>query len=113
VSGACERIRGTPVADTYRALLRHGTVVALLAMMVLTTSEIGAPGIPIVLLPAYFLIALELVAEDIENPFGTSGDDLDLETYCATIRRSAEQILAHPSDPRAPGPGGLSPGISQ
>ena len=96
VSGACERIRGTPLADSYRALLRRAMILQLLAIVVLTTWELGALGIPAVLIPAYFLIAMELVAEDIENPFGTSGDDLNLETYCATIRRSAEQILMHP-----------------
>jgi putative membrane protein len=100
VSGACERIRGTPLADSYRALLRRGMILQLLAIMVLTTWELGAIGIPTVLIPAYFLIALEFVAEDIENPFGTLGDDLSLETYCATIRRSAEQILIHPADVR-------------
>ncbi len=97
VSGACERIRGTPLADSYRALLRHGMILALLAIMALTTWEIGALGIPAVLLPAYFLISMELVAEDIENPFGNMGDDLRLETYCETIRRSAEQVLLDPA----------------
>lgn len=96
VSGACERIRGTPLADSYRALLRHGMILSLMAIMALTTWEFGALGIPLVLFPAYFLIAMELVAEDIENPFGTFGDDLDLEAYCATIRRSVEQILISP-----------------
>ncbi len=97
VSGACERIRGTPLADSYRALLRRGMILQLLAIVILTTWELGLPGIPVVLVPAYFLIATEFVAEDIENPFGTLGDDLKLETYCATIQRSAEQILLHPA----------------
>ena len=96
VSGACERIRGTPIADSYRALLRHGMILALLFTMVLTTWNLGAIGILYVLFPAYFLIAMELVAEDIENPFGATGDALDLEAYCATIRRSATQILINP-----------------
>lgn len=97
VSGACERIRGTPLADSYRALLRRGMILSLIAIMALTTWEYGAVGIPLVLFPAFFLIAVELVAEDIENPFGTVGDDLDLEAYCATIRRSVEQILIRPA----------------
>ena len=96
VSGACERIRATPLADSYRALLHQGMILQLVAIMALATWELGALGLAVVLIPAYFLIAMELVAEDIENPFGTSGDDLNLETYCATIRRSAEQILMHP-----------------
>jgi putative membrane protein len=93
VSGACERIRGTPIANSYRALLRRGMILQLLAIVVLTTWELGALGIALVLIPAYFLVGMELVAEDIENPFATQGDDLNLENYCETIRRSAEQIL--------------------
>jgi putative membrane protein len=97
VSGACERIRGTPLTDSYRALLRRGMVLQLLAIVILTAWDLGVVGLPLVLVPAYFLVGLELVADDIENPFGTCGDDLNLEKYCETIRRSAEQILFQPS----------------
>jgi putative membrane protein len=97
VSGACERIRGTPLADSYRALLRRAMTLQLLAIVVLTTWELGAMGLAVVIIPAYFLIGMELTAEDIENPFDSQGDDLDLDKYCATIRRSTEQILMESS----------------
>jgi putative membrane protein len=93
VSGACERIRGTPLADSYRALLRRAMILQLVAIVVLTTWELGGMGLAVVLIPAYFLIGMELTAEDIENPFGPRVDDLDLDKYCATIQRSTEQIL--------------------
>ena len=43
---------------------------------------------------AYFLLGVELTAEDVEEPFGSDGDDLTLAAYCETIRKSAEQVFA-------------------
>ena len=45
------------------------------------------------MLAAYFLLGIEIVAEEIEEPFGTGGDDLPLERYCATIETSVREIL--------------------
>jgi putative membrane protein len=52
-------------------------------------------GWVIVVVPVavYFLFGIELTAEAVEQPFGHDGDDLALETYCETIRKSATEIL--------------------
>lgn len=41
----------------------------------------------------YALASLELIAEEIENPFGTDPNDLPLESICETIRKSVVEIL--------------------
>ena len=58
--------------------------------------DIGIAGLPMFMLAAYFLLGIELVAEDIEEPFGTGGDNLPLERYCATIDDSVRDILGTP-----------------
>jgi ion channel-forming bestrophin family protein len=93
VSGACERIRSSPVPQSYRALLRHGTILYLLTAPWFMANDYGYYGIVIVALLAYFLLGIELTAEDVEEPFGKDGDDLELNRYCETIRVSAEQVL--------------------
>ena len=42
------------------------------------------------------MFGIELTAEEVEQPFGDDGDDLPLETYCETIRKSANDILSGP-----------------
>jgi putative membrane protein len=50
--------------------------------------------LPLILMGTYFLIGLELIAEDIEDPFGWDGDDLPLDTICGSIRSSITDILS-------------------
>ncbi len=93
VSGACERIRSSPVPLSYRALLRHGTILYLASAPWFMAGEYGYMAIGVVGLLAYFLLGIEMTAEDVEEPFGKDGDDLELTRFCETIRRSAEQVL--------------------
>jgi len=50
-------------------------------------------SVPAVALLGYFLLGIELTAEDVEDPFGRDGDDLALAAYCQTIRRSVDEAL--------------------
>lgn len=93
ICGACERIRNTPLAPSYRALLRHGIAIYLALGPIYTMADSGIKFFSLFLLGTYFLLGLELVAEDVEEPFGKGGDNLALENYCVTIERSVEQIL--------------------
>lgn len=93
VSGACERIRSSPVPLSYRALLRHGTILYLASAPWFMAGDYGYMAVGVVALLAYFLLGIELTAEDVEEPFGKDGDDLELGRYCETIRKSAEQVL--------------------
>ncbi len=93
ICGACERIRNTPLSSSYRALLRHGIALYLLITPFYLIEDIGLAGLPTFLLAAYFLLGIELVAEEIEEPFGTGGDNLPLERYCATIRDSVREVF--------------------
>jgi putative membrane protein len=94
VCGGCERIKTTPIPLSYRALARHGLVLYLLSTPWFLADRLGWYAVPSVALLAYFLLGIELTAEDIEEPFGRAGDDLALSAYCDAIRRSAEQTFA-------------------
>jgi putative membrane protein len=41
----------------------------------------------------YVLASLELIAEEIEDPFGNDRNDLPLDKLCITIERSVKEIL--------------------
>ena len=94
VCGACERIKNSPIAVSYRAFMRQGIIMNLLVVPWLISTEFPLIwGLPLILIGTYFLIGLELIAEDVEEPFGKDGDDLPLDTICATIRTSCTDIL--------------------
>jgi putative membrane protein len=93
VAGACERIRSSPVPLSYRALLRHGLVLYLLSTPWLIADSLTWLTVPVMALLAYFLLGIELTAEDVEEPFGRDGDDLALAAYCDTIRRATDEVL--------------------
>lgn len=93
ICGACERVRNTPLVPSYLSLLRHGLVLGFLATPWALVQAIGAWAIVVLAVAVYFIFGIELTAEAVEQPFGTDGDDLALETYCETIRKSATDIL--------------------
>ena len=46
-----------------------------------------------VILVFYILVSVELIAEEIEDPFGMDENDLPLDGLCETIQGNAEEIL--------------------
>lgn len=94
ICGACERIRNTPLVSSYLSLLRHGLVLGFLATPWAIVQPLGAWSILVLAVGVYFILGIELTAEAVEQPFGSDGDDLALETYCETIRKSAADILS-------------------
>jgi putative membrane protein len=93
VCGGCERIHNTPISRSYVFLLRFGIAVNVLFTPWYSMKELGMWGIPIVLLVDFFLLGVEMVDSEIEEPFGTNVDDLKLERYCETIRKSVGSVL--------------------
>jgi len=94
ICGACERIKNSPLALSYRAFMRQGITLNLIALPWYVVPELKLLwSLPLILIGTYFLIGLELIAEDIEEPFGKDGDDLPLDTICGTIQSTVSDIL--------------------
>ncbi len=93
ILGSCERIKNTPIAPSYRALLRHGIALNLLGLPWYLSPSFHIWSLPIVIVSSYFMLGIELVAEDVEQPFTLSGDGLPLDNICEVIKKSLEQLL--------------------
>jgi len=104
ICGACERIKNTPLASSYRALLRATIALNFLLAPWAAASWAGWLSLPIVGVACVFLIGIELAAEAIEEPFGTTGDDLPLEKYCETIDNFVTETLNDRVAPPNPKP---------
>jgi putative membrane protein len=100
ICGSCERIKSTPLAVSYRAFIRQGIALNLLAVPWYSASALPFWwSLPLIIVTSYFLIGLELIAEDIEDPFGNDGDDLPIESICGKISHTVNQILPSQTRP--------------
>jgi putative membrane protein len=93
VCGGCERIRNTPLPGSYLSLLRHGLILSFLLLPWCMINSLGIWALVLQGFVVYFLFGVELIAEEVENPFGFDPDDLPLERFCETIRENAAEIL--------------------
>lgn len=92
VIGGCERIAGTPIPFSYNVLL-HRTIYIycfLLPFGFANSLHWYAPFI--ITFVAYTFTALEAIADELEDPFGTMQNDLALDALSANIERSIAEI---------------------
>ncbi len=93
VCGGCERIRNTPIPFSYSTFIKKFVffyVATLPFGLVLSLGYYMVPIIPFIL---YVLASLELIAEEIENPFGYDANDLPLDDICTNIKTHVSEIL--------------------
>jgi putative membrane protein len=93
ICGACERIQKSPISISYRSFIRQLIAIYLLTLPIFLIEGFGFWTIPAVSMLGYFMIGLEFIAEEIEDPFGHSRDDLQLDELCDTIERSVTELL--------------------
>ena len=93
VCGACERILTTPIAEWFKVGIWTWLIVYLTILPWLLADEFHVWTVIIVWFAGYFGVALELLAEEIQEPFGCDVNDLKTDKYCMTIANSVTQIL--------------------
>lgn len=92
--GACERIRKSPIPFSYSVFLKKFIFLYVMTMPFAYVFSLGYWVVPVVGIVFYVLASLELIAEEIEDPFGKDANDLPLEAIAETVQRSVEEILA-------------------
>ncbi|CCH55227.1 protein of unknown function UPF0187 [Fibrisoma limi BUZ 3] len=93
VSGICERIKSTPIPFSYNLFLKL-FIMLYVAVLPFTIIDVyGYLTIPMVLFASYILVGLELIGEEIEDPFGLERNDLPLNQLSQQIRVNVHDIL--------------------
>lgn len=93
ILGATERIQKTPIPYSYSIYIKKVIIVYLLSLPLSTITSLGYYTIPMVMFTTYVIAGIELLAEEIEDPFGHDHNDLDTDGMAANIRVNVEEIL--------------------
>lgn len=94
ICGACERIKNTPIPYSYSSFIKKFIFLYVLTMPIGYVFSLSYWVIPVVVFVFYVLASLELIAEEIEDPFGKDVNDLPMERMTETIRKNVADILA-------------------
>lgn len=95
ICGACERIKNTPIPFSYSSFIKKFISMYCLTLPLGYVSNLHYLVIPLVIFVFYVLGSLEIIAEEIENPFGTDDNDLPLDTICKGIQKTVTQSFDH------------------
>jgi putative membrane protein len=91
--GACERIKNTPIPVSYNIFIKKIIFIYVFTMPITAVLEYKFWSIPIVTLVFYAFAGIEIMAEEIEEPFGTDANDLGLDTIVKNIKGNLAEIL--------------------
>jgi putative membrane protein len=94
ICGACERIKNTPIPYSYSVFLKRFIFFYIMTLPFGYAFSLGYLSIPVVVFVFYVMTSLELIAEEIEDPFGTDENDLPLQRIAENIQRNVSEILA-------------------
>ena len=93
IIGACERIKNTPIPYSYSMFMKKFLFIYSITLPMTFIGEFGYYSIILVVLAFYFLMSVELIAEEIEDPFGKDINDLPLDELCVKIKNNIVEIF--------------------
>lgn len=91
--GACERIRNTPIPYSYSMYIKKFIFIYIITLPFGFIATFGYFTIPTVMLVSFVLLAVELIGEEIEDPFGRDINDLPTDELSARIRDNVKELL--------------------
>jgi len=96
ICGACERIRTTPIPFSYSVFIKKFIFFFVMTLPFGWSFSLGYLVVPLMALVLFVLASLELIAEEIEDPFGYDANDLPVDRICANIHKHVKELLEKP-----------------
>ena len=93
VAGGCERIKNTPIPFSYSYFIKGFITVFILTMPFNLLDTYEWLTVPITMFGAYALLGVEMIGDEIEDPFGKDSNDLPLTQMSNRIRANVHEIL--------------------
>jgi len=91
--GACERIKNTPIPYSYSMFIKKFIFIYLITLPFGFVATFEYFTIGTVVLVSYLILSVELIAEEIEDPFGRDINDLPVDEIAVRIKENVKEIL--------------------
>lgn len=91
--GACERIKNTPIPFSYSLFIKKFIFIYVLTLPLAFVSVFGYLSALIATFVFYVLVSMEVLAEEIEDPFGDDDNDLPTDQLSQKMKEISENIL--------------------
>jgi ion channel-forming bestrophin family protein len=95
VAGICERIKSTPIPFSYSFFIKVFILMYIFVLPFLIIDEYGYLTIPAVLAVSYILVGIEIIGEEIQNPFGVEHNNLPLNQIAQSIRLNVHELMQY------------------
>jgi len=89
--GGCQRIKNTPIPFSYSIFIKKFIFIYVITLPIVFF-HFDYWAVLITTFVFYALVSMEVLAEEIEDPFGTDANDLPLDQICETINQDFKNI---------------------
>ena len=93
ITGACERIKNTPIPYSYSNFLKKFIFIYVITLPLAFVGTFGYYAAPITVFVFYALVSMEILAEEIEDPFGIDDNDLPTDDLSVKIKNNVLEIM--------------------
>jgi putative membrane protein len=93
ICGGCERIKNTPIPFSYSVFIKKFIFIYVGTLPFGFAFSLGFFTIPVTTFIFYVLASLELIAEEIEDPFGGDNNDLPMRQITGNIKKRVNEIF--------------------
>ncbi len=93
VTGGCERIHRTPIPQSYSSYVKQFVLLYAFVMPFGLVEEFGYGTVIASMFTFFATMGLELLATEIEEPFGTDANDLPLDAIAVRIGTDVRTLL--------------------
>lgn len=94
IVGACERIKNSPIPFSYNLFLKKFIFAYTITLPFGLAHDFHYWTVPIATFILYIFGSLELLAEEIEDPFGSDPNDLPTDDLANKIKANVKEILS-------------------
>jgi putative membrane protein len=104
IMGACERIKNSPIPFSHTSFIKSFIMFYSIVLPIGLVDSFQFYTIPAVFIISYALAGVEVISEEIEQPFGKDANDLPLRHLSNVIKQNVYDIMQVPLDKDLPSP---------
>ncbi|MFT4602814.1 MAG: putative membrane protein [Arenicella sp.] len=93
IIGACERIKNTPLPYSYSNFMKKFIFIYVITMPLAFVDSFSYFSALVSSFVFYVLVSMEILAEEIEDPFGDDPNDLPTDELSQKIRDNVQELL--------------------